>query len=90
MGQVLEEVDGDEVEMRQIDADVDGQEVVDFALRLVFGGEQLRRDLHLLRGLLDLVHLAWLRVHISKTYLLIDYRSSAPAFVIEKTAIPDR
>ena len=63
MGKVLEEVDGDEVKVRQVDADVNGQEVVDFALRLVLGGEQLRRDLHLLRGLLDLVHVVWLRVH---------------------------
>ena len=90
MGKVLEEVDGDEVKVRQVDADVNGQEVVDFALRLVLGGEQLRRDLHLFRGLLDLVQLAWLHVHGYKTYLLIDYRSSTPAFVIEKSAIGDR
>jgi hypothetical protein len=63
VGKVLEEVDGDEVEVRKVDADVDGQEVVDLPLRLVLGGEQLRRDLHLLRGLLDLVHVVWLRVH---------------------------
>ena len=90
MGKVFEEVDGDEVKVRQVDADVNGQEVVDFALRLVLGGEQLRRDLHLFRGLLDLVQLAWLHVHGYKTYLLIDYRSSTPAFVIEKSAITDR
>lgn len=90
MGKVLEEVDGDEVKVRQVDADVNGQEVVDFALRLVLGGEQLRRDLHLFRGLLDLVQLAWLHVYGYKTYLLIDYRSSTPAFVIEKSAITDR
>ena len=58
MGKVLEEVDGDEVEVRQVDADVNDQEVVDFALRLVLGGEGRCRDLLHAAGVdLDALHL---------------------------------
>ena len=63
MGQVLEEVDGDQVEVRQVDAHVDGEEIVHLALGAVLGGEALRGDLHPLRRLLDLMVLSWLRFH---------------------------
>lgn len=42
---VLEEVNGDLLVRRQVDASIDGQEVVHLALALVLGGELLRGDL---------------------------------------------
>ena len=61
--EVLQEVDGDLVEVRQVDAHVDGQEVVHLALAAVLGGEALRGDLHPLRRLLDLLVLSLLLFH---------------------------
>ena len=56
---LFQKVNGDVVIWWQIDADISGEEVVDFALRLVLGGELLGRDLgHLRLDLLNLV--CWL------------------------------
>ena len=63
MREVPEEVDGDLVEVRQVDAHVDGQEVVHLALGAVLGGDTLRGDFYPMRRLLDLLVLSLLLFH---------------------------
>ena len=67
MGQILQEVDRHQVEVRQVDAHVHGKEVVNLPLRVVFGCEELCRD-WITSCLLNLSVLSWLVVHIKMVF----------------------
>ena len=60
--QVLQEPDRNMVRVRQVDADLAGQKVVDLSLAVVFGRELLSRDrVNLGRGVLDcVIRLVWI------------------------------
>ena len=75
LNDVLQVVDGDRVERRQVDLPVDGQEGVDLPLVPVLGRKGVDVDklrLHLEVDLLDLFNLAWRHAILVRLGLLED------------------